>query len=161
MLRYLTLLCLLTLQAFASIPLQMTDAELAAKSDHLFVAHVIAVDMIDGKGRQITDTDAMTGPGLKNLIRLKVKIDQVLVTTAKEPPKELYIPLDPFMHYRFGEVKKAHTGDESKFLLLLAGDKFTPPQPGVFRRDLKLKSYFIKHVTTKKPKTPDEQKKTK
>lgn len=149
MLRYLTLLYLLTLQAFSSIPLQLSDDELADQSDHVFVAHVIGVDMIDGKGRVIKDDDAMTGPSFENVIRLKVQIDEVLVTNAKEPPKELYIPLDPFMHYRLGEVKKAHAGENPKFLLLLAGAKFAPPKPGVFRRDLKMKSFFVERVKTK------------
>jgi hypothetical protein len=144
--RLLTLLYLLTLQAIASVPLQLSDDELAAKSDHVFVAHVVAVDMIDGKGRNVDDDDAKTGPGSENVIRLKVKIDEVLFTNAKESPKELYIPLDSFMHYRLKQVKEAHAGKNSKFLLLLAGDKFTPPQAGVFRRDLTKKAFFVEHV---------------
>ncbi len=150
--RYPTLLYLFTLQAVASVPLQMSDDQLAAKSDHVFVAHVIGVDMIDGKGREIKDEDAMTGPGLKNVIRLKVRIDRVLVTNAKETPKELYVPLDSFMHHRLGEVKEAHAGRNPKFLLLLAGGKFTPPQAGVFRRDLKEKSFFVERVGKNKQK---------
>lgn len=147
--RYLILLYFFTWQAIASVPLQMSDDELAAKTDHVFVAHVVEVDMIDGKGRKVTDDDAKTGPGSENVIRLKVKIDEILVTNMKESPKVLYIPLDSFMHYSLGQIKKAHADKNPKFLLLLAGDEFTPPQAGVFQRDMTKKSFFVERVGKK------------
>ncbi len=152
--RYLTLLYLLTLQAIASLPLQMSDDQLAAKSDHVFVGQVVGVDMIDVKGREIKDDDAKTGPGSNYVIRLKVKNDEVLVTKAQETPKGLYIPLDSFMHYSLGQVKEVHAGKNPKILLLLAGHKFAPPQPGVFRRDLTKKSFFVERVRKKIQRTP-------
>ena len=146
--RYL-LLFLFTLHAHAGVPLNLSDKDLAAMTDHVLVAHVVGVDMVDGKGRQIKDDKAMTGPGLKHTIRLKVQIDKALVTNAKKVPKIIYIPLDSFMHYRLGQVMEAHADANKKFLILLAGEKFSPPMAGVFSREMKKKSYFVKRVKAK------------
>lgn len=149
----LPLLCLLQIIADASVPLKVSDEELADKSDHVFVAHVVGVDMIDAKGRQVTDKEAKTGPGLENTIRLKVQIDETLITNKEKVPKHLYIPLDSFMHYSLGQVIKAHSGKNPKFLLLLSGEKMLPPVAGIFRRSLESKDYFVRRVTARQRKT--------
>ena len=147
--RFILLLILSSFHASASVPLQLSDKQLASKTDHVFEAHVVGVDMIDDKGHQVTNDKAMTGPGLTNTIRLKVKIDKILVTNSKKVPEYIFVPLDSFMHYRLGQVKKAHEGKNPQGLFLLSGKQFSPPLAGVFRRPLEKKSYFVKHVKKK------------
>ena len=60
--RFILLLILSTFHASASVPLQLSDKQLASKTDHVFEAHVVGVDMIDDKGHQVTNDKAMTGP---------------------------------------------------------------------------------------------------
>jgi hypothetical protein len=67
----------LSFSSEASTPLDASLSDLACGADHVLVGRVIGVDMIDGKGRQISDQKATTGPGLKNQIRLAVAVDEV------------------------------------------------------------------------------------
>lgn len=129
-------LLLITSLSFASTPLTASLQEMSSAADHIIIGSVIGVDMIDEKGRQINDSKAMTGPGLKNLIRLKIKVEKVLVANIKEVPQTLYIPLDPFMHYSLGDVKKAELSSKRSFLLFLTGVEFSPIKAGVFARPL-------------------------
>ncbi|HEU4888849.1 MAG TPA: hypothetical protein VFV49_13265 [Thermoanaerobaculia bacterium] len=122
--------------AFASLPIPTTLKELAQCADHILVGHVVAVDMIDGSGRQIEDKNARTGPGLKNTIRLHVTVDEVLVTNAGEVSKLLKVPLDPFMHYSLGQIEAAHAKPSEAFLVLLKGPSFLPIVPGAFLRSM-------------------------
>lgn len=145
----LTFLVLFCSAVSASVPLRLSDKELAQKTDHVFVAHVVAVDMIDGRGRTITDGNASTGPLLGNTIRLKVHIDEILVTNADKVPEFMHIPLDSFMHYSLSQVKEAHAGEDPPFLLLLSGERFAPSAAGVFRRDLERKAWFVRRVRAK------------
>ena len=122
--------------AFASMPIPTTLEELAQCADHILVGHVVAVDMIDESGQPIEERDMRTGPGLKNAIRLHVTVDEVLVTNAKEVPKLLKVPLDPFMHYSLGQIKDAHAKSSEPFLVLLQGPSFQPIVPGAFLRNM-------------------------
>lgn len=137
----------------ASVPLKPDDEQLAAKTDHVLIGRVIGVDMINDKGKQVTDDRAMTGPGSKNIIRLKIKIDETLVTNVPKVPALIHVALDPFMHYQLGQVKKVHTGKTPKTLILLSGKKFTAPVAGIFRRNLKQKSFFVNRVKKKHHKS--------
>lgn len=121
----------------ASVPIRTTIEELAKGADHILIGHVVGVDLIDGKGRQIADENAGTGPGLTNTIRLHIKVDEVLVTNArKKMPTVLKVPLDPFMHYSLGQIRSAHSGRSGKYLILLKGTSFQPVVAGAILRPL-------------------------
>ncbi len=162
--------------AHASQPIRVTLEELTSQTDHVLIGRIIGVDMIDGDGKQITDLDARTGPGSKNLIRLIVKVDEVIVSNVKNVPDTLKVPLDPFMHYSLGQIKEAHSSEGEKFLLLLRkcpetilcspqppracrgsakGSDFQPPFPGVFGRSLSEKDKIIELMKSNKSKHAD------
>ncbi|WP_454908833.1 hypothetical protein [Variovorax gossypii] len=120
------------LVVLASLPLQMSLAEMVAQADHVLVGHVVGVDMVDGSGLPIVDGQARTGPGLNNVIRLHVAVDETLITNAKRVPKKLLVPLDPLMHYSLEQIRSAHQNDATPRLLLLEGSDFSSLKPGVF-----------------------------
>jgi hypothetical protein len=127
---------LFPLPAGASLPLQATLKEMASSADHMLIGTVIGVDMVDGDGVAVDDPAAGTGPGLANVIRLQVRVDETLVTNAAKVPAVLDIPLDPFLHYSLGQIKNAHAGVNHPILLLLKGPSFAPIKAGVFARPL-------------------------
>jgi hypothetical protein len=143
------LLAMIPLYSYSSSPLEVSMEELVKNSDHLLVGYVIGVDMIDGRGNEISDLEAMTGPGIDNLIRLLVKVDEVLLSYGAIP-SVVKIPLDPFMHYRFGDIKEAHSTEGEKFLLLLKGDNLQPPFPGVFSRGISEKEEIMRLMKSNK-----------
>ncbi|BEP57171.1 hypothetical protein GmRootV35_12720 [Variovorax sp. V35] len=107
--RFLLLLAeMVPFAVLASLPLQMSLAEMAEEADHVLVGHVVGVDLVDGTGRPVVDDQARTGPGLNNVIRLRMAVDETLITTAVQVPKGLLLPLDPVMHYSLGQVRSAH-----------------------------------------------------
>lgn len=132
----LSLVALAPLAALCGLPSQMTLSDMATEADHVLVGHVIGVDMVDGNGHPIADSHAQTGPDLNNVIRLRISVDETLVTTAEKVPRVLLLPLDPLMHYSLGQIKSAHETDSTRRLLLLKGVDFSPIQPGVFFRPL-------------------------
>ena len=153
--KFFALLALTAGIATASVPLEVTDEQLAAKVDHVLLARVVGVEMTDAKGKKIEDPKAMTGPGTGNTILLAVEIDEVYHTASRKPPETLKIPLDPMMHYRLGRVKESHSGKPKPFLLLLAGPKFTPAFAGVFSRSVERKDYFVSEAKKRaNQKTP-------
>ena len=154
--RLLIFFFLLPLWAYASVPVDVSLDVLAKSADHLLIGHVVGVDMIDGQGRQITDANAMTGPSTRNLIRLVVEIDEVVVSGARAVPKIIKVPLDPAMHYRLGKIKDAYSNPSQKFLLLLHGENFQPAFPGVFRRNLSDKSKVIELMKANKSALPSD-----
>ncbi|RVU85574.1 hypothetical protein EOL70_06385 [Leucothrix sargassi] len=141
-----------SLSSYAGVPLRVSLDVLANKTDHVLTGHVTDVDMIDGDGNQITDLNAMTGPSLKNKIRLIIQVDEVHLTTADSVPKKLAVPLDSFLHYRFGQVKSVHSFDGRKFLVLLKGKDFQPPVAGVFSRGLDELDKVLKIINQRKSK---------
>ena len=79
----LALLILLPVTAFAGFPFEATLDEMAVGADHILIGRVTGVGMIDGAGKPVTDPEARTGPGLRNQIRLRITVDQVLVSKAR------------------------------------------------------------------------------
>ena len=152
--RILTLFLLLTLPLTASIPLQVSDKDLADKTDHLAKARVVGVIMRDGKGKEIKNPKAKTGPGLENVIYLKMIVDEVYFSTEKGVPKNLEVPLDSFMHYSLGQIQKVHSEKGQPVLLLLAGTDYQPPVAGIFRKPLDKKDWFLKRIAKRKPVSP-------
>ncbi len=130
------LMGLYSVVAFATLPLQATLEQLASDSDHILAGHVIGVDMIDADGNEMLDEKAMTGPGLRNTIRLIVKVDEVFFSRANVVPDVIRVPLDPMMHFSLGQIREAHREPSEKRLVILKGGGFEPIVPGRFFREL-------------------------
>ena len=143
-------LLFLSVIAYASLPIQVSDEELIKNTDHLIVGRVVGVEMVDVNGKEIFDLKARTGPGLANTIRLIVEVESVVLNSAKEVPHLLKVPLDPAMHFSLGQIKEAHAGAQSSFLLLLKGSNFEPPFPGIFRKNVAEKEKFLKAIESNK-----------
>ncbi|WP_020558108.1 hypothetical protein [Thiofilum flexile] len=152
--KYLIICLLLVMNtiASASLPIRVSDEKLIQNTDHLIIGRVVGVDMIDKSGKAITNPNTRTGPGLTNTIRLIVKVDSVALTNAKKVPPVLKVPLDPFMHFTLGQIKTAHSGKQDPFLLLLKGDNFQPPFPGVFSKGVVEKDKYLKAIKAYKQK---------
>lgn len=116
--------CLLAFTTFATSLPPRSLTELVADSDHIIIGKIIKVDMIDAKGKPVTNLDARTGPGLSHTIRLNVNVQTngVLLTTSKQVPQTLIIPLDSTWHYSLGQIKTAEEGQTR--ILLLKGATF-------------------------------------
>ncbi|TAA06979.1 hypothetical protein EA658_19735 [Pseudoxanthomonas winnipegensis] len=106
-------------------------SEILAKSDHVIVGRVVEVDMIDGQGRPVTDFEAPTRPGLSNVIRYRVHVEDVLQTNAARVPAVLVIPEWSAWHNTLGHAKASATGE--RFVFLLSGADFHPTNAAQFR----------------------------
>lgn len=114
----------------ATTPLEASLEEMAKSADHILVGKVIGVDAIDSEGRILRDLKTMTGPGLKNTIRLIIEIEEAIVSVAPSVPNIIRVPLDPDMHYSLGQVTAVESESSEPFLLLLKGADFEPILPG-------------------------------
>ena len=132
----LAILAILPAIALAGFPFDASLEEMATSADHILVGRVTGVDMIDGSGKQVTALEARTGPGLKNQIRLRIAIDEVLVSNAPSVPMVLQAPLASHLHYSLGQIQAAHAVDSEQRLILLNGPRFEGIKPGVFMRSL-------------------------
>ena len=140
----LAFLLLLPTVALAGFPFEATLEEMATGADHILVGRVTGVDMIDGKGRQITDPEARTGPSLENQIRLEITVDEVLITNSENVPEVLYVPLASHLHYKLGQIQSAHSEVSEQRLMLLKGPSFEGILPGVFMRSLEEKAEVLR-----------------
>ncbi|EHR39360.1 MAG: hypothetical protein PHE38_15920 [Alishewanella agri] len=129
---------------FAGLPFEVSLEEMAKQADHILVGRVVGVDMVNGQGRLITDPEARTGPGLDNTIRLRIQVDQVLVSSALKVPDLIPVSLSPHLHYTLGQIKEAHDGDTEARLVLLKGPEFVGIKPGVFFRPLTDKDLVLR-----------------
>ena len=77
----------------ASFPQPATLEDLACGADHVFTARVVEVDMVDGEGKLVTHSDAMTGPGLRNTIRLKLEVVKMHDSDRTRTPKSIKVPM--------------------------------------------------------------------
>ena len=68
---------------------------LVADTDHVLAGTVTQVDMIDGKGNQITGATARTGPGSENQLCLHVSVttNGVIACKAGRVPEKIVILL--------------------------------------------------------------------
>lgn len=132
----LLLIALMPAIAMAGFPFEATLEEMAQQADHVLVGRVAGVDMVDGRGKPVTDVEARTGPSLDNTIRLLIQVDQVLVSNAAKVPDVIPVPLASHLHYTLGQIQEAHQGDEEVRLVLLKGSDFVGIKPGVFLRPL-------------------------
>jgi hypothetical protein len=120
-----------------------TVEERAAAADHVLVGRVVDVEMINRRGRRVTDPEAMTGPNLSNTIRLVIEVDEVLVTTADAVPRRIAVALPTYMHYRLGQVREAHAGDDAPTLVLLRGEGFEAAHEAGFLLDPSLRERVL------------------
>ena len=125
------LLCMST-AAGASVPLPASLHELACGADHFLVGRVIGVDMIDGKGRSVRNKGAHTGPGLKNTIRLRIEVLEVIESTDSKPPPFVEVALDPMMHFSLGQIQSAYAEPSESLLVFLRGSSFQAVIAGRF-----------------------------
>lgn len=140
----LTVFVLLPAIALGGYPFEATLEEMAQQADHILIGHVVGVDMIDGRGKAVTDPASRTGPGLNNTIRLLVRVDEVLVSNARKVPDVIPVPLAPHLHYSLGQIQEAHANDREERLVLLKGPNFTGIKPGVFLRPVEDKDSALK-----------------
>lgn len=108
--------------------------QMVREADHVVVATVSKVDMIDGQGRPVADPEARTGPGLDNEIRLHLAVDEVLYTGDGQLPDTLVVPLWTMWHYTLQSIAEATAGTSGVFLL--KGGDFQPAYPAGFQRSL-------------------------
>jgi hypothetical protein len=47
--------------------------EMVREADHVVVAKIVSVDMVDGRGRPLADRRSRTGPGLANQMRFNLE----------------------------------------------------------------------------------------
>lgn len=67
--------------------------EMVREADHVVVAKIVSVDMVDGRGRSVTDRDFRTGPGLRNQLRFNLEVQEILFARTTPPPRTLRVPL--------------------------------------------------------------------
>lgn len=127
------LACLASHSAGATIVDKRELPDLIKDADHVVVATITKVDMVDGKGNEVTDKQARTGPGLKNQIRLHLTVKETLSTTFERPRKYAIVRLWQMWHYSLGTIQE-ETGQTAIFLL--KGEKFDPAYPAYFQRPL-------------------------
>jgi hypothetical protein len=150
-------LAVLPLAASASSPVRISLDEMARSADHIAIGRVQKVDMVDQAGRINNDPAAMTGPCVGNTIRLHVRIDKVLATSAKAFPAQVLVPLDSFMHFSLGQIQAAHRDPGAASLYLLKGPAFAPVAPGAFRLDLAARKKVMRiHARSPRQKHVDD-----
>jgi hypothetical protein len=123
--------------------LQKSLKELVNDSDHVVIGKVFKVDMVDGAGKEVSDLEARTGPGLETQIRLHVSVekDGWLRTSKTNPPTSLTIPLWQMWHYSLGHIKEATEGQTSIFLL--SGENYRTVYPAGFQRPISEKRKIL------------------
>lgn len=71
-----------------SIPHKPLD-EIVADSDHILLARIVKVDMVNRWGSQVADRKARTGPGLDNRLRLHLQVLDVRFTACAREPRRV------------------------------------------------------------------------
>ncbi len=108
---------------------------LVSEADHVLLATVENVDMIDARGKQVTRDTVRTGPGSENQLRLHIKVatNGVVYSSSDKVPETIVIPLWQMWHDTLGNRKKEVQG--KTFIFLLKGKDFTPVYHGLFMRE--------------------------
>ena len=139
----LVLMCLPGLASGTSV-LPKPLEEMVREADHIVVAKIVSVDMVDGGGKPITDREARTGPGLSNRMRFNLEVQEVLFAGRKSPSRRLRVPLWRMWHYSLGTMQDDLTGVTGIFLL--KGDANEPVYPAGFQRPLKEKNEVLRLI---------------
>lgn len=130
------LLCMAGLVSATSVA-PMPLARMVQEADHVVLAKVTSVDMVDGRGRPVADPEARTGPGLDNEIRLHLAVSEVLYTRSDRLPDALVVPLWTMWHYTLASITEAAAGTDGIFLLKgddIGAGRFQPAYPAGFQR---------------------------
>jgi hypothetical protein len=135
------LVFLTSLGVHATSVLPRSLADLVKESDHVFIATVVKVDMVNSNGEEVKDKKAMTGPGLENEIRFHLDVKEVIFTKSDKSPKKVLVPLWQAWHYQLGEIQDTVTGNTSIFLL--KGNNYNPVYPADFQRYIGEKKEII------------------
>ena len=125
--------CFAGVAAATSVPPKPLE-EMVRESDHVVIATITRVDMVDGRRKPVTDRDARTGPGLTNEMRFHLKVEEVLFTRSNALSPGLMVPLWTMWHYGLGDMQDRVTG--SRGIFLLKGESFEPTYPADFQRAL-------------------------
>jgi hypothetical protein len=120
--------------------------EMVREADLVVVARIASVDMVDGRGRPVTDRDTRTGPGLPNQMRFNLEVKEVLFARTKPTPRTLRVPLWQAWHYILGTMQDDLTGATGIFLL--KGDAHEPVYPAGFQRSLNERAEIVKLLGT-------------
>jgi hypothetical protein len=140
---------LLVFTAFATSVPPRSLAQLVADSEHIIIAKITLVDMVDEKGQQVTNPTARTGPGLSHTIRLNatVQTNGVLLSNSKHMPQTLVIPLWPWWHHTLGQIKDIEEGQTR--ILLLKGSDFNLAYPASCSRPISERSQIEELIKSK------------
>ena len=115
-------MCLLTTKAAYSTTYPMISLDsLVEKSNHIFVAKIVRIEVIDRNGKQITAPDASTS---RNTIKyhLKVDLNNILKTSLDKLPKEITVSNSNKYHGSVSRLQK-FIGTARIFLL---SSQFSP-----------------------------------
>lgn len=108
--------------------------EMVRSADYIVIANIESVDMVDGRGRPVTNPKARTGPGLDNQIRFHLKVKEALFARSGAVPPTVVVPLWTMWHYTLGAMQELATKEDSVFLL--TGDRYEPAYPAGFQRSM-------------------------
>jgi hypothetical protein len=111
-------LCLPAQISHATSVEEISLKELVLLSDNIWGGQIQKVRMENSNRKNVTDPEAMTGPGLKNTIYVDVVIDPdlILLSTYSNIPKTITIPLWRAWHNSLGGMKFLE-GTHAIFLL--------------------------------------------
>ncbi|HEY0332720.1 MAG TPA: hypothetical protein VGC74_03290 [Stenotrophomonas sp.] len=107
--------------------------QLVADAEVVIVATVASVEMVDGRGKAVTDPQARTGPGLENRISLVLHVDEILQGHVADAGAPVRVPLWPMWHYSLGSIRESAEGSHGLFLLRA---DFSPVYPADFQQSL-------------------------
>jgi hypothetical protein len=138
------LIWLISLSAHSTSFPSVDLLDLVKKSDHIFLATVVKVDMVNEHGEAVIDRKAMTGPGLENEIRFHLEIKETLFSKSTTPPNKVIVRLMKAWHYQLGDIQDAVTGNTSIFLL--RGSEYDPAYPSNFQRSIEEKDEILSLV---------------
>lgn len=102
--------------------------ELVEDAEHIVVATVIDVDMVDKDGASITDLEARTGPMLGNQLRLHLLVEDVVYARQGQVPTRIMVPLWTMWHMNLRGQRESSLGERGIFLL--KGKNYEPVYPG-------------------------------
>jgi hypothetical protein len=117
--------------------------ELVAAADHIFVARIEKVDMVDRQGRELFE--GQTGPGRGNTIRFHLTVQKgaVLKTNSQTVPDHVLLPLWQAWHYSLATQRRIFEGQT--YIFLLKGEDYKWVYPAGFNRPLSEKAK-IEHL---------------
>jgi hypothetical protein len=112
--------------------------ELVASADHILVARIDKVDMVDLKGKELLE--GRTGPGHTNTIRFHLTIEKggVLKSAGDPVPDQVLLRLWPEWHYTLATLRKQFQGQT--YIFLLKGPDYQWVYPAGFNRPLSEKA---------------------